>query len=166
MIWEVPPQTKKPNVVALDNFVVWKQRNHSFQSMAAFWNTPMNVMDQQRRSEQVPGLAVTSEFFATLGTSPLLGRTFRPGEYWRDQPREVILSYRTWQSRFGSDPDVIGKRISIDATHFEIIGIMPPGFGFPNLQANLYTPLPISPEEGAQFLGDRPTAARSFPACR
>ncbi len=149
MIWEVPPETKKPNVVALDNFVAWKERSHSFESMAAFFNIPMNLLDQQQ-SEQVPGLAVTSEFFATLGIPPLLGRTFRPGEYWRDKPREVVLSYRTWQSRFGGSPNAIGKRISVDATHREIIGVMPPGFGFPNIEADLYTPLPVDPEEGGR----------------
>ena len=149
MIWEVPPETKKPNVVALDNFVAWKERSHSFQSMAAFFNIPMNLLAQQQ-SEQVPGLTVTSEFFRTLGTPPLLGRTFRPGEYWRDKPREVVLSYRTWQSRFGGRSDVIGKRISVDVTHLEIIGVMPPGFGFPNVEADLYTPLPIDPQDGGR----------------
>ena len=149
MMWEVPPETKKPNVVALDNFVAWKERNHSFQRMAAFFNIPMNVLDQQQ-SEQLPGLQVTSEFFATLGTPALLGRTFRPREYWHDKPREVVLSYRTWQSRFGGRPDVIGKRISVDVTHLEIIGVMPPGFGFPNVEADLYTPLPIDSKEGGR----------------
>ena len=150
MIWEVPPETQKSNVVALDNFVAWKERSHSFQSMAAFFKLPMNLMDQRHQTEQVPGLAVTAEFFATLGTPPLLGRTFRSGEYWRDKPREVILSYRTWQSRFGANPDVIGKRISVDVTHLEIIGVMPPGFGFPNVEADLYTALPIDPKEGGR----------------
>jgi putative ABC transport system permease protein len=150
MIWEVPPNTQKPNVVALENFVAWKERSHSFESMAAFWNTPMNLMDQRQRSEQVPGLAVTSEFFAALGTPPLLGRTFRPGEYWHDKPREAILSYRAWQSRFGGNPEVIGKRISVDVTHLEIIGVMPAGFGFPNVKADLYVPLAISDEEGGR----------------
>lgn len=151
MIWEVPPETQKPNVVALGNFVAWKERSHSFQSMAAFFKLPMNLMDQrQQQTEQVPGLAVTSEFFATLGTPPLLGRTFRPGEYWRDKAREVVLSYRTWQSRFGANPDVIGKRISVDVTHLEIIGVMPRGFGFPNEEADLYTALPVDPNEGGR----------------
>lgn len=56
----------------------------------------MNLIGDQE-SEQVPGLAVTSEFFSTLGTAPLLGRTFRPGEYWSDEPREVVVSYGAWQ---------------------------------------------------------------------
>ena len=150
MLWEVPPHTKKPNVVALGNFVSWKQRSHSFQSLAAFLGAPMNLVTPQQ-SEQVPGLKVTSDFFATLGTPPLLGRTFRSGEYFREKPLEVVLSYRAWQTRFGGRSDVIGKKISIDMRHHEIIGVMPPGFGFPNVEADLYTPLAINGEQGRNF---------------
>ena len=150
MLWEVPPQTNKPNVVALNNFVAWKERARSFQSMAAFVSLPMNLVSPQQ-SEQVPGLAVTSEFFSTLGTPPILGRTFRPGEYDRQPPREVVLSYRTWQSRFGGSRDVIGKKISVDVTHHEIVGVMPPGFGFPNVEADLYTPLAITLDDGRNY---------------
>lgn len=150
MIWELPPQTNKPNVVLLNNFVAWKERSHSFQSMAAFVQVPMNLLDPQE-SEQVPGLKVTAGFFTALGTPPLLGRTFRPGEYNRDEPREVILSYATWQRRFGGRPDVIGKRISIDVTHHEVIGVMPPSFGFPNVKADLYVPLGINLNDGRNY---------------
>lgn len=149
-IWEVPPQIKHPNVVALNNFVAWKQRSRSFQSMAAFFNIPMNLLAPQG-SEQVPGSAVTAEFFTTLGTPPILGRTFRPGEYDRDAPREAILSYETWQSRFGGRRDVIGKKISINVSHHEIVGVMPPGFGIPNVDADVYIPLAISLEEGRNY---------------
>ncbi|MFZ0593940.1 MAG: ABC transporter permease, partial [Bryobacteraceae bacterium] len=150
-IWEVPPQTGKPNVAALNNFVEWKRDSHSFQSMAAFVQTPMNVLSGGG-SEQVPGLRVTADFFQVLGTPPLLGRTFRPGEYERDAPREVVLSYETWQSRFGGRRDVIGKRISIDVSHHRIIGVMPPGFAIPGVQARLYVPLAIDlQEEGRNY---------------
>ncbi len=149
-LWEVPPHINKTNVVALSNFAAWKERSHSFQSMAAFFDLPLNLLALQG-SEQVPGLAVTSEFFTTLGTPPILGRTFRPGEYDRTAPHEVVLSYETWQSRFGGRADVIGKRISVDVTHHEIIGVMPPGFGLPNQQTNLYTPLAINLEEGRNY---------------
>ena len=150
MIPELSPQTKKRNVVALNNFVAWKERTHSFRSMAAFFSLPMNVLGSQG-SEQFPGLAVTAEFFSTLGTPPLLGRTFRPGEFYLNAPREVVLSYGTWQSRFGGRADVIGKRISVDATHHEVIGVMPAGFGFPNVQADVYTPLAVDFEEGRNY---------------
>ena len=142
MLWELLPETHKPNVVNLSNFVAWKERNHSFESMAAFLNLPMNLLSDQG-SQQVPGFAVTADFFSTLGTAPLLGRTFRPGEYWADEPREVVLSYDAWQRLFSGRPDVIGKKISINVSHHEIIGVMPPGFGLPHKKAEFYVPQAI-----------------------
>lgn len=150
MLWELTPENRKPNVVNLSNFVAWKERNYSFESMAAFVNLPMNLLSDQG-SQQVPGLAVTADFFGTLGTVPLLGRTFRPGEYWTDEPREVVLSYGAWQHLFGGRPDVIGKKISVNVRHCEIIGVMPPGFGLPNHKAELYIPQGIVINEGRNY---------------
>jgi putative ABC transport system permease protein len=150
MLWEIPPQAQKTNVVNLNNFVAWRERNHSFQSMAAFLASPMNLLGD-RGGEQVPGLSVTADFFETLGTPPLLGRTFRPGEYWTAEPREVVLSYGAWQRLFGGKPDVIGKKISIDASHHEVIGVMPSGFNLPNQKAELYVPQAIEDNEGRNY---------------
>src|SRR5215470_529515 len=150
MLWELPPQTQKPNVVNLSNFAAWRERNHSFESMAAFLGLPMNLLSGQR-AEQVPGLAVTADFFSTLGTPPLLGRTFRPGEYWTNEPREVVLSYDAWQRLFGGRPDVIGRKISIDVSHHEIIGVMPRDFGLPNMKAEIYVPQAIYFNEGRNY---------------
>jgi putative ABC transport system permease protein len=167
MLWELTPETRKPNVVNLTNFAAWRERNHSFESMAAFVNEPMNLLSDQG-SQQVPGLAVTADFFSTLGTAPLLGRTFRPGEYWTDQPREVVLSYGAWQRLFGGRIDVVGKKISINVSHHEVIGVMPPGFGLPNKKAELYVPLGIVINEGRNYsviarlrAGGSPEAAKA-----
>ena len=110
----------------------------------------MNLLGD-RGGEQVPGLSVTADFFETLGTPPLLGRTFRPGEYWTAEPREVVLSYGAWQRLFGGRADVIGKKISIDASHHEIIGVMPSGFSLPNQKAELYVPQAIEDNEGRNY---------------
>jgi putative ABC transport system permease protein len=145
MLWELPPDTRRPNVVNLTNFAAWRERNHSFESMSAFVSLPMNLLSDQG-SQQVPGLAVTADFFSTLGTPPLLGRTFRPGEYWSNKLREVVLSYSAWQGLFGGRLDIIGKKISINVSHHEIIAVMPPEFGLPNHKAELYIPLGIVPK--------------------
>jgi len=150
MLWELPPDTHKPNVVNLKNFVAWKQRNHSFKSMAAYVTWPLNLLSDQG-SEQVPGLAVTSDFFSTLGTAPLLGRTFRPGEYWQDEPNEVVLSFNVWQRLFGGRPNVIGKTISVHNSYHEIIGVMPRGFALPNSKAELYVPQAINLNDGRNY---------------
>lgn len=165
-LWEVPPETRKPNVVWMNNFVAWKERNGSFQSMAAWMSLPINLV-ADKGSEQVPGLSVTADFFSTLGTAPLLGRTFRPGEYWTNAPREAVLSYGAWQRLFGGSPDVIGSKISINASHHEIIGVMPAGFGLPNQKAELYLPLGVDLNDGRNYSviarlrqGAAPDAAR------
>src|SRR5215831_8371762 len=150
MLWELPPGTQKPNVVNLSNFAAWRERNHSFESMAAFLGLPMNLLSGQR-AEQVPGLAVTADFFSTLGTPPLLGRTFHPSEYWTEEPREVVLSYSAWKHLFGGRPDIIGKKISVNVSHHEIIGVMPPGFGLPNNKAEIYVPQAIFMNEGRNY---------------
>src|SRR5215467_9369488 len=150
MLWELPPESPRPNVVNLSNFTTWRKRNQSFESMAAFLSLPMNLLSEQG-SHQVPGLAVTADFFSTLGTAPLLGRGFRPGEYWADEPQEVVLSYGAWQRLFGGRPDVIGKKISVNVSHHLIIGVMPPGFGLPNHNAELYLPLGSVLNEGRNY---------------
>ncbi len=165
MIWEIPPDTHKPNFVELQNFAAWKKRSGSFQSMAAFSQVPMNLTGGGD-NEQVTGLKVTADFFQVLGTPPLLGRVFRPGEYDRNAPRQVVLSYGAWKHRFGGRTDVIGRRISIDVSHHEIIGVMPPGFGFPTVQAELYVPLAITNLEGRSFLRGRPFARWRNPRSR
>ena len=166
-LWEVPPETKKSNVVTLNNFVVWKDSSRSFESMAAFVQMPINVLSGGD-SEQVPGLRVTADFFHVLGTPPLLGRTFRPGEYDRDAPRHVVLSYGFWQRRFGGRPDIVGQRISIDVSHHEVVGVLPPDFQFPGVKADLYLPLLITLDDGRNYSvvarlrkGITPAAAKS-----
>jgi putative ABC transport system permease protein len=74
---------------------------------------------------------VTSGFFNVLGVQPFLGRVFLPEE---DQPKTqtvVILSHGLWKRRFGSDPAIIGKQVQISARSMTVVGVMPPGFEFP-----------------------------------
>ena len=150
MLWELPPNSHHPNHVLLANFAAWEQRSHSFQSMAAFMSLPMNLAAGQQTG-QVPGLAVTAGFFSTLGTAPLLGRTFQPGEYWTSEPNEAVLSYSAWRQLLGADPHVIGKKILAGETYREIVGVMPPGFGLPNDKAEIYVPQKFTLDLGRDF---------------
>jgi len=94
-----------------------------------------------REPQQVGGALVSGNFFNALGSSPLLGRVLLPED---DRPggdnRVVVLSYALWQSRFGSDPRIIGKTIEVNAERLTVIGVMRPDFDFPHL-AELWCPL-------------------------
>ena len=109
MLWEIPPQMQKTNVVNLNNFVTWRERNHSFQSMAAFLASPMNLLGD-RGGEQVPGLSVTADFFETLGTPPLLGRTFRPASTGPRSPAKLCSATARGSDCLAADLMSSGRR--------------------------------------------------------
>ncbi len=87
----------------------------------------------------------TSDFFAVMGTDPLLGRVFTADELLQGHAQVAVLSYRLWQSRFGSNPDIIGKSILLNAKNCTIVGVMPPGFNFPSNDVDVWLPLPVAP---------------------
>jgi putative ABC transport system permease protein len=104
----------------------------------------------ERSSEsRWPGAAVTSGTFALLGARPLHGRTFIASAASSGARDEVVLSEVIWRSVFGSDPTVVGRRISVDNASFVVVGIMPAAFRFPTPATVLWKPLfPAAGEPG------------------
>jgi predicted permease len=90
---------------------------------------------------QISGAIVSGNFFAALGSTPMLGRAILPED---DQPggnnRVVMLSYALWQSRFGADRNILGQTLMVNAEPFSVLGVMPPGFDFPN-HSEMWCPL-------------------------
>ncbi len=85
----------------------------------------------EKGPERITASAVTPNFFHLLGTPPLLGRTFLPDEEHTGANPVTVLSWDLWQQRFGGDPAIVGKRISLDGAPTTVIGVMPRGFAFP-----------------------------------
>lgn len=103
--------------------------------------------------EHVDGARVSSSFFPMLSASPMLGRVFLPDEDEPGKPATVILSHGFWQRRFGSDPEIIGRTLTLNGNNFTVVGVMPPGFSIgkevmPAVngieKADLLLPLPMS----------------------
>lgn len=115
--------------VSAGNYIDWRDQSRSFTAMSAAeaWSTNLTGIDSP---EYVPGLKVTQDLFPMLGIDPMLGRLFVPGEDQEGANREVILSYKLWQRRFSSDPNVVGKAIALDGNGYVIVGVMPPQFQF------------------------------------
>jgi len=147
MVWETQPNTGQPNVVQTGNFVAWRDRNRSFERMAAIEPLPLNV-EANGDAVQVPGLLVTSGFFETLGVRPVLGRVFRPEDDVPGAAGVVVLSYGFWQRRFGGALTAPGRRVLIGGHAGEIIGVMPPGFRLPTQpRTDVYLCMRITPEQ-------------------
>ncbi|HYL77996.1 MAG TPA: ABC transporter permease, partial [Bryobacteraceae bacterium] len=118
--------------VSQADFADLRQQTKSFESLAAFY------LDKEEYGltgagdpEQVPGIAITTGLFSTLGAQPALGRDFLPDEGQKGNALKVILSYGLWQRRFGGDRAVIGRSIALDRQSYTVVGVMPRGFTFP-----------------------------------
>ncbi len=133
------------NWVSGPEVIDFRERNNSFDDIAAL-SWPNFNLTGAGEPEQLQGGAVTANLFPLLGVTPLHGRAFRPEE---DQPgagQVAILSHGLWQRRFGGDPQMVGKTISLDGRTFTVVGIMQPDFGIlpPDAQSpkevDLWTP--------------------------
>jgi putative ABC transport system permease protein len=123
------------------DYLDYRKQNTTFEHFAATFSIPISFnLTGSGEPERLQGQAATGNFFQALGVNAALGRTFlleneEPG---RDQV--AVLSHKLWQRRFGGDPSMIGKTLSLDGKSVEVIGVMPPGFNFPR-NAELWTPM-------------------------
>ena len=92
-----------------DDYEDWKRMNTTLSSLEVYSSTGF-LLHLGATTEPVPAARVSDGFFRTLGIRPILGRDFLPGEDRPKSARIVMLSYSTWQKRFGSRSDVVGKR--------------------------------------------------------
>ena len=92
--------------------------------------------------ERIAAAYVYASFFPVLGVKPALGRAFLPEENQAGRDGVVILSHGLWQRRFGADPNMIGKTLTMSGTPVTVVGIMPPGLRFPE-QTEVWRPLVI-----------------------
>src|SRR5689334_17273827 len=130
------------NVSFLD-FTDWAQQNDLFASAAAYWTGSAQFGADGAEPERVPRAGVTSGFFSVLGVQPILGRTFVADDD-KGWPQTVaIISHGLWKRRFGSDPAVVGKQVQMSWGVLTIIGVMPPGFEYPE-QTQVWVPSAVN----------------------
>ena len=126
--------------VTYATFLDLQRETTTIDNASAYREWVFNVTGRAEPAE-ISGALVSGNFFAALGSAPLLGRSILPGD---DQPgannRVVILSYALWQSRFGRDPDILGQPLMVNSEPYAVLGVMPPGFDFPN-QSEMWCPL-------------------------
>ena len=152
MLWEnaahlgFPRDTPSPA-----NFLDWQNQAASFSGIAAMAERSFNLTGVGE-PERVEGRRVSANHFQLLGVPARLGRTFVPEE---DKPgtHVVLLSHSLWQRRFGSDPAVIGRALTLNGESYIVVGVMPPLVqlpGFENRNDQLWVPIAFRSEEAAE----------------
>src|SRR5882672_5357127 len=122
-----------PNVpqmsISYPNFLDWREQNKVFSGIAAMQFRSLNLTGKDE-PERLAGRAVSAEFFDVLGVKPAMGHSFAPEE---DQPGAnpvCIISDGLWQRRFGSDPALAGKQITMSGASYTVVGILPSSYAF------------------------------------
>ncbi len=144
MLWESDPRRNiEQQKVAPPNLVDWRNQNRSFEDIA-YWSTSgeFNLVTSDG-SEKARCAYVTSSLFSTLRVEPQMGRAFLPEEDQVEGNRVALISHEFWQRQFASDPDVIGRLLTIDTfgrRDYTIVGVMQSGFRFPN-QTEIWLPV-------------------------
>ena len=138
-IWETSPQGVTRNVVSSGNVVDWQEGAGSFEIVAAHRFAYGVALTGEGDATRVQVLDLQPELLEALGTPPALGRPLLPGD--AETGDAVLLSHGFWTARFGADPSVLGRRIVLNDVPHTVVGVMPPGFGFPSDAPDLWRPV-------------------------
>ncbi len=127
-VWEHNlPRARDRNVVSPANFVAWREQADAFSAIAAFAGVSATVTGDGD-PERIGLIQSTAALFPLLGATPLHGRLFAEGEDVAGAPLVAVLSEAFWRSRFGADPEVIGREITVNERALTVIGVMPASF--------------------------------------
>jgi macrolide transport system ATP-binding/permease protein len=131
----------KQSNLSIPDYLDWKKRNEVFTALEIYDRRDL-TLSTKNGVEPVHTGRVSDGFFRVLGVTPILGRDFALGEDLLSAPRTAVLSYATWQKRYGSSPDILGQTVTLDGNLHTIIGVLPRDFHFvPSEPAEYWTAL-------------------------
>ena len=173
-LWEVHPGAQEPipgSKLSGPTYRAWSGAAATIEEMAAFGGRDY-VLTTADRAERVRGTRVTPALFRLLGIAPGRGRFFEAADAQPKARPVVVLSDGFWRDRFGGDPGAIGRALSLDGVHHDIVGVAPPGFAFPDREVglrddrqaiSLYTPLAVEATPEAAVIDYTEAIARLRP---
>ena len=148
-LWETTPGYSTMELSA-PNFRDWMAASRSFESAGVSHGEALTIVTGGE-PHRFAGSALSAGVLPTLGVSPVLGRAFTEADDTTDAPATILLSYRLWQSEFGGDPTVIGRRLDgqmdIERDAFTVIGVMPRDFHYPSSDVEFWVTTRFKPSD-------------------
>jgi putative ABC transport system permease protein len=125
------------------NYLSWKERSHTFDQLGASGFASFNLTGNGD-PEQFTGGTLTPSLFPLLGIKPVLGRSFRDGEDLPGSAKVVIISEGLWRRRFGGDPSIVGRSLTLNGVDTTVVGIAPASLSTLS-NGDMWIPLTIDP---------------------
>jgi predicted permease len=126
------------------DFRTLREQNHTFTGLSAYYRSLFNVTGREQ-PERLLGLVVSTDYFTTLGVTPLVGRGFLPAEGQWGSHHSVILSEGFWRTHLNADRNVYGKTLNLDSETYNVVGVMPADSESPQVQ--LWAPMAWKPKD-------------------
>ncbi len=131
-VWETQAGASSRNIVSSATLIDWKNGQTSFETFGGYsWLQGM-ALAGDGEPEEIRAVSMSRDAFRALGVSPRIGRLFTPEEAAPDGPRAVVLSGEFWRRHFGADESVLGRTLTLNDRDYAVVGVMGPGFDFPN----------------------------------
>ena len=150
-VYEILPRFGRFSV-APATFFDWRRQNTTFERLIAYNNVGA-TLNAAEGAERLYAASVSWDFFEALGIPPALG--FSEDEDIPGKGSVVVLTHGTWQRRFGADPRILGRSITLNGEPVTVVGVMPEGFSFPSRQTEIWVPLAMDQAKasrGGHFL--------------
>ncbi|HSJ08451.1 MAG TPA: ABC transporter permease [Longimicrobiales bacterium] len=127
--------------VSIHDFEDYRAQQTAFTDIAGFYTGTVNVSGIER-PERFDGAFITPQAFAIIGAQPFMGRVLTEEDARPGAEGAILLGYDTWRNRFGADTNILGRVVRANGRPATIVGVMEPGFGFPNSE-EVWVPLAL-----------------------
>ena len=160
LLLEPLPYASEEEIVAFWSEGAWSEAEFAhvrpdlegFQSVAAVRDTDVTLVEGGDPARLVVGVSATAEFFDVLGIAPALGYGFQPGHDLPEADPVAVLSHSLWED-LGGDEDIVGRRIELSGVVRTVVGVMPPGFWYPDPSVRIWLAEPVNVEDGSGNYG-------------
>ncbi|MDQ3907589.1 MAG: ABC transporter permease [Acidobacteriota bacterium] len=147
VVWERNTQSGfARGAVSPANFYDLRAQSHSLEDLSAYYDTSFNVSDGDR-PERLEGSVVTASLFSAVRARAAAGRLLTDEDEEWGKDHVIVISDGLWQRRFGGDPKIVGRELSLNGQSYTVVGVMPPRFNFPPNSSDLWKPLSFDAED-------------------
>jgi predicted permease len=152
MLWQISSIFGSQLGASAPEYLDYRERNKVFNGIGAYSSRSFNLTGGHE-PQRIKAARVSASLFDVLGVSPMFGRSITQQEDQAGGPHVVVLGYSLWRDEFGSNPNILGTTINLDAQPYTVISVMPPSFKFPfdgtpfSDRAELWVPMAFTAHE-------------------